>query len=315
MLVGCGNIGRRHLQAMARIDRPIDIVVIEPNVAEWAKAREAVAQVEGGDAHRLEFLAALPAEPLAADLAVLATGAEVRRALFDRLEAEHSVGAYIFEKVLFQTTADLRDVEERLAATGKNAWVNCGRRGFPGYAALRDELAGAARVDMRVTGSGWGLCSNGVHFLDLYALLTDFEIVSGSGADLDPGSVASKRAGNVELTGRMTFHGTGGSVELVCVSMDPAPLTVEISTPQMRWVVDEARRTLTRIGADGEARTEPFATFFVSEMPFLYAEVLSEGTCRLTPYSLSARQHQLFIDVVRRHLGLAIDEDQRCPIT
>lgn len=312
LLVGCGNIGRRHLQALAHVAVPLDITIVEPDRSAWSLAEQAYAQV-GATAHALGFRESLAGPAIAADLAVVATGAEIRRAVFEDLEASHAIGAYLFEKVLFQTTADLAEVKQHLDAVGKKAWVNCGRRGFPGYRDLRTALFGMPSLDMRVTGSGWGLCSNGIHFLDLYTFVTGHELLSATGADLT-GAIPSKRAGNVELTGHLRCRAEqGGVVDVVCHASGSAPLTVEFLGPDVRVVVDETGGTVTTFPAKGEPQSRRFASRFVSEMPYFYQDIVEKGECDLPTYDLSARQHALFLDIVHNHLKLEADE--RCPIT
>lgn len=316
LLVGCGNIGRRHLQALMNVAQPLDVVIVEPNRSEWGKAEQACAPSADRSGHSLTFLDSLSGERIKADLAVIATGAEVRRSLFDALEEAHDVDAYLFEKVLFQTTRDLTEVGRRLESTGKSAWVNCGRRGFPGYKVLRDRLSGRPGIDMRVTGGGWGICSNGIHFLDLYTFVTGHEVISGTAEYLRPGSVPSKREGCIELMGQMRFRAqTGGLVDIVCHDPGTAPLTVEFYDPDERIVIDEASRSITSFRSGGVREHAPFESYFVSEMPFLYERIIDEGKSDLPTYDLSARQHAIFLNVVRGHLGLNLEQDERCPIT
>lgn len=315
LIVGCGNIGRRHLQALANVSHPLDIIIVEPNCGDWEKAEQAYGQT-GATQHTLSFRESLAGQSITADLAVIATGAEIRRKLFEDLEAGHSIGAYLFEKVLFQTTCDLSEVGRQLQKAGKKAWVNCGRRGFPGYQELRAKLHGKPGIDMRATGGGWGMCSNGIHFLDLYTFVTGQEVLSGAGEYLNPGALPSKREGNVELTGHMRFRAEqGGLVDVVCYENGTAPLTVEFHGPDIRIVIDEPGRIITSFLPKGQQETGPFKSFFVSEMPFFYQDIIEKGECDLPTYDLSARQHAVFLDVVRKHLGLNVEQDEPCPIT
>lgn len=313
VLVGCGNIGRRHLQALVALPRPLDIMIVEPNRNEWSKAERAYADISNS-IHALTFQESLSSPVIDAHLAIIATGADVRRHLFDELEARHDVSAYLFEKVLFQTVRDLVEVGDRLARSGKKAWVNCGRRGFPGYQDLRVKLHGRSVIDMHVTGGAWGLCSNVIHFLDLYTFVTGHEIVSGVGDFLNPGHIPSKRPGFIELTGHLLFRaGTGGIVDISCHNAGAVPITVEFCAPDERVIVDETGRDSLRLLPGGKREIVPFKSHLVSEMSFLYQDILETGQCVLPDYALSARQHQLFLDIVRGHLKL--DEDDKCPIS
>lgn len=316
VLVGCGGIGRRHLEAIAAGGpdlRGARIHVVEPDPA----AREAAVAAAPGLA--VAASADASGAPGRADLAIVATTAQARRAALEALLARCEVPVLLLEKVLFPTRADLDAVGARLAAAGVAAFVNCGRRGFPGYDALRAEVEEAADASVEaveVDGAGWGLCSNAVHFLDLAEHLTGETVTALSGAGLDPEAVPAKRPGCVELTGTLTGRlSGGGALSIRCAAGAPRAPTVALRRGGTAWRVDEGARTVARRDADGrDAGPAPFAARHVSEMPHLYAELLA-GRSRLTPYAQSARQHALALDAFRARLGLSIAEDAPCPIS
>lgn len=301
LLCGCGNIGFRHLQAMVQVPDPVAITIIEPNMAAHARIAAFIGTVTAG--HQFALVDAVPDIATRFDLVVIATSADTRRAAFDAIVGRHDVGVMILEKVLFQTVADLDAVQDVLTARGIAGYVNCARRVFPGYQTLRDALTGP--VDVTVTGAGFGLASNGIHLLDLA------EYLNGAGlatlrADLQPGWVEAKRAGCVEVFGRMT--GTLSNGARVDISCDDAPgMAVQVALTG-GIVIDELARTV----AVGDVVT-PFAARFVSETWEIYHQALTLGTTALTPYADSARQHRLFLAAISQHLGLVAGA--ACPIS
>jgi predicted dehydrogenase len=315
VIVGCGAIGRRHLQALAACAPTPRVHVVEPDPASRATAAETARSA----APDMAFTASPDAAgaPARADLAIVATVAAARRAALEALLARCAVPTLLLEKVLFTTRADLAAVGARLEADGIAAFVNCGRRGFPGYDALRAALGGGGPVEaIEVAGAGWGLCSNAIHFIDLAEHLTGETVVALSGVALDPQAAPAKRAGCVELTGALTGRlSGGGTLAIRCDAGPPAAPVVTLRRGDVLWRVDEGARTLTRCGpGDAEDAPEPFAARHVSEMPHLYDELLA-GRSRLTPYARSARQHVLALDAFRDRLGLSIEDDAPCPIS
>lgn len=314
LLAGSGNIGRRHLQALLAADPSDDfsVTVIEP----FEGAREATAAMLKGArgeaarrAQAVSIVTAVADAPERADLAIIATDAAPRRAVFDALSAHASVGAWVFEKVLFQTNRDLDEVRRSLEADGPPAFVNCGRRGFPGYHELRDRFAGREGFRMDVAGSRYGLASNAVHFTDLASFLSGADLVSLDASGLLPGAEESKRAGYVEVFGTLSGRlSDGGRIAVTCTPDGDAPVTIRLSADGVDAAVEEAAARAT---VNGETR--PFATRYVSQMPYLFTDILTRGTSDLTPYAVSAAQHRLLIAALRRHLG--IEGDAPCPIT
>lgn len=315
-LIGCGNIGRRHLQALAGSGRSLKIFIVEPNEQARDVARGSVLESADTQLFFLHSISELKQESInPIKLAIVATGAEVRRAVVSEL-LQHSIPqALLLEKVLLTSRQDLREVGEMLAVKNVKTYVNCGRRGFPGYQALKNTLMGTGETSLSVTGGGWGLCSNAVHFIDLAEFLFGTEIVSLSGENLDTGSVAAKRSGCVEVSGQLTGEFSGGeSISIECLPGAFQPLTITLTVGTARWHIDEANRTVILITGDGLTQKQPFESRNVSEMGHLYVDLL-EGRSNLPSYAQSARQHAFLLDTLKRHLNLSDKEDVHCPIS
>lgn len=310
-LIGCGNIGFRHLQALTSGAEPATVTVVEPNVAAHERINEHVALTAGSSSKDVVLVTELPASPQTFDLVVVATTADTRRGVVDTLLDQHRVNVLILEKVLFPRVADLDEIGKRIDELGVTTFVNCGRRTYPGYIELRDQLAGRAVRGIAVRGNRFGLASNTVHFLDVAEFLTRAAVTSVSADGLRPGFVRSKRAGSVEVFGTLTAGLSDGShLTIECRDQDPLAVAVNVDADGLSVAIDEVARTVT---IDGQAR--PFGLQTVSETTWIYDDALRTGTCSLTPYADSARQHRVYLDALRPHLGLSNAADDPCPIS
>ncbi len=302
-LIGCGNIGFRHLQAMLAMPEPADILIIEPAEALHARITTEIAKPQAA-AHRVSLVAAMPPSgPV--DLAVVATSAPPRAAIVRALTEGPRPHAVVLEKVLAQTDAELQSMAADLAAIGSTAHVNCPRRYFPGYQKLRAALAKAGPLSIEVTGSQFGLGSNAVHFLDLLEYLNDSTLTLVDATGLDKGSRDSKRAGFQEIYGTLEARlANGAGLRVTCADEPELVLHLKVSTADGRsFTIDEAGSRIT--GHEGEAET--FEIRFVSQIPEIYADALA-GHCDLTPMADSLRQHALYLGALRSHFGLASDQ-------
>lgn len=297
-LIGCGNIGFRHLQAMLAMRDAADITVIEPATALHPRIMAELA-LPRATSHRVSIRADLPQDG-GADLAVVATSAPQRAGIVRALTLGAAPRAVILEKILAQTEADLDAIAADLAAAGTRAQVNCPRRYFPGYHALRARLAGQGPLSVRARGAQFGLASNAVHFLDLLEYLNDSPLVAVETAGLEPGGKPSKRAGFLEIYGTLAARlANGASMDVTCEDREPLSLAITVSTAAgAQYHIDEARGTLTT--ADGP---EEFATRFVSQTPEVYVDALA-GQGGLTPLAASICQHRLYLARMRQHFGL-----------
>lgn len=310
LLVGCGNIGFRHLQAMAQLSEPSRICIVEPAIGLHPRISDFLATAASGP-HQFELATTPESVPARVDLAVIATNAAHRRAAYQAAAQGRDIACVIFEKVLFPTIADIEAVAASLTTRKTSAYVNCGRRGFPGYQALRTQWADARPLNLTVTGAQWGLGSNAIHFLDLAEYLNGAALTDVDLSGLEPGAVASKREGYVEIFGNVTGHlSNGATVSLDCLSAGSASVHVAVQGRNLNARIDETGRQLLIDGAEPVA----FEARHVSEMPYIYEAAL-DGTCCLTPYADSARQHRVFLMALRPHLGLSNDDDAPCPIS
>lgn len=312
LLIGCGNIGFRHLQALCVSDMAgeIDLTVIEPNADHHTRITDELARTPVGQSR---LLGALPDSREQFDLAIIATNADVRRRVFDDLADKHDFAAIIFEKVLFQRIADLDAVAARL--DGVAAYVNCGRRGFPGYQMLRETLDGDVPVDYTVTGQHYALASNAIHFLDIAACLNASPLVSLDASGLDAAGAESKRAGYVEIFGTLRGQlANGAKVSLTCAPGETLSLDIKLVGADLTGEVHEAAAKATII-RDGVVEDLAFETRHVSGMPYLYETLLQGKGCLLPTYAESAAQHRLLLSAMNAHLHLPDSPDTLCPIS
>jgi predicted dehydrogenase len=308
LLCGCGNIGFRHLQALSKLDVPTDICVIEPSADAEPRILELFAGASG-TGHRFELLTALPANKRRFDLAIIATSANARRAAFDAITTRHQVGVMVLEKVLFQTIGDLDAVAAALAAQNISAYVNCGRRYFPGYQSARQRWVGVGPLDIAIDGAGFGLASNGIHLLDLAEYLNRSPVVALDASGLEPGFVEAKRVGCIELHGTLQAElQNGARLKITCRNQPTMAFKVSISGQGVAAKVDELARTIEERGV-----VAPFEAKHVSESTDIYADAVNTGATGLTPYADSARQHRHFLAAINMHLGLP--HDAVCPIS
>lgn len=320
LLVGAGQLGRRHLQGLAHIDIPVSIEVVDPVPAALEAARESFGEIAAAPGIAgVTFSTSVGEGGAPVDLAVIATASDVRAQAISSLLAKRSVRNLLLEKFLFQRESEYQAMGALMQERGAAAFVNCPRRIYPYYRRLREELPGEGALTFRVSGSTWGLACNSVHFLDLFAFLTGDSRIEMGEVLLDPVVLESKRPGFVEFTG--TLRGTnsrGDTFEISCTEEPGHPVQVSLETPGRRIEIVEAAGKATVFAAgSGTGREEPFSVLYQSQLTGLVAsEVVRTGTCGLTPYPESARLHLPILRTFLEHLGkVAGTARDACPIT
>ena len=311
LLIGCGNIGFRHLQALGSAvegGQVLEITVVEPNRAAHDRIADYLASL--GETASTTLLTDLPPGSGQYDLAIFATNSAMRRAAFDAANSQFSLKSVVFEKVLFPTLGDLDAVGAALRENGIKGYVNCGRRTAPGYQSLRSELS-TRPVDITVKGANYGLGSNAIHFLDLAEFLNSAAIADLNTAGLRPGSVPSKRDGYIEVFGTIEARlSNGAAIRITCDQDGDPHVDLHLSADPDQFDIDETGRKLIRNG-----EVHDFAMRHVSELTDTYVELLNERRCVLTPYEDSARQHRFFLSGLLKHFGQPAEPDEICPVS
>ena len=285
-LIGAGQLGSRHLQGLALLDRPARVTVVDPFDSSLATAKERFAQI-AQDRVEAVFTRSFADLPARLDGAVVATGADTRRAAIERLLERSRVQVAMLEKVLFQRLDDYAAVGALLEKSGTRAWVNCSQRLWPFFSDLRPRTLGKSDVRITVRGAQWGLGCNAIHNLDLLPFLTGDGQLRLETA-LDAGTVPSKRPGFIEFTGTLSAFGERGNRVIQTSDREgDAPFEIAVETPELQatW-------------RNGDS------TPFQSQLTHtVIAEMIDRGTSALPAYAESARMHIAMLGAFLAHLG------------
>lgn len=322
-IIGTGNIGSRHLQALAFLEEPARIVLVDPSRENRAIATERLEAVEAPNRALeldIEQRDRLPAGR-AFDLAIVATSSAVRAAAVRELVAGCTVENLVLEKFLFQRRDDYASIgrllQDRRIPTWVNHWIT------DTYAFRR----AAARVlrqrpfTMQVSGEGWGLCCNAVHYLEFFDHLTGRGEMDCREATFEPEVIASKRAGYFEINGSMTFASErGDELVLECrgdnVNFAAIEIAIRAAGNEVRMVMQFGRLECA-FSIDGEAFSEVLVLHPQSRRSQQWIhELMLEGRCGLPTYERSTYQHMLVFDRFADHFERnGVAPNGTCPVT
>lgn len=312
LIVGAGQLGSRHLQALASLDRPVSIQVVDPSMLSLNLARKRWGEVNGHG--RVEFIPALNGAAAEVDVAIVATTADIRRGVIEAMLSRIHPSYVVLEKVAFQHPGDFDTVAGLFANKGVRVWVNCPRRMWPFYENLRSTVKTPMRLDVK--GTNWGLACNSIHFIDLFAYLSgvkDFFLTPA----FDDGHIESKRKGFIELTGSLAaYFGIGGEISLTSNASDETPFVVTIEDAEHRWSIEEGKgRVVARDKAMDIEKEQIIKVPFQSQLTNIVVEhLLNDGDCPLTPFGESWALHVPLLKAISEHL-YGPGKVNRCPIT
>lgn len=316
LIIGAGQLGSRHLQGALVSNKALNITVVDPSEDSLSVARERAEQVEpGNDCSQVTYQTGLPKHQ-SFDVCVIATAAQVRAVVTKSLLSSNSVSHIIFEKVLFQTLAEYSEIDSLLKSSNTTGWVNCPRRVFPTYTAIKGMLSDDTPIQMDVSGHAWGMACNSIHFLDLLAYLSGHSGLKVIKSQLDEQLIESKRAGFYEVTGEMEFSAGPHTVRVH--SGTDAALSLELVLTQGtdKHVVNEIAGTWSHTSSK-DTIFRPHAPLYQSQLtgPSIDA-LLDDDRCALTPYKESSEIHSPYIEALLQHMSKVLKRDlDICPIT
>ena len=320
LVVGAGQLGSRHLQALALTEQDVSITVVDPSPASLDLARQRYEEQPANDHVKyIRFVHDITAIDTPVDFCVIATNANYRLAALQNLLGKLTVKHLLLEKILFQSCEQLEQAAQLIARHNVNAWVNCPRRMFPAYRELQHLLEGEKSFALQVRGNHWGLACNAIHFIDLWAFLSGAHGYELDTVGLDAMIIDSKRAGYKELTGTLTGKSGNNTFSLSCNNTDgQAELLIEIKTDHFYVKINEIARSCVVMDKNGNTvKTLAYEALPQSRLTHTVAEeLLTTGRCQLTPFTQSAELHRPFLEGLLKFFNEHGDAVYTaCPIT
>ncbi len=322
LIVGCGQLGGRHAQALAGLDLCREIVVVDP-VAQslvWGQARVR----EVGDADpmiRWQWKDTLASVEENFDLVVIATQAAGRVALIKQIAAKFGAKTFLIEKIVAQSIADYEDLIAFAHAQNLKIWVNCKSRAYQVHKRIKSLLPVKEPVIYMASGGNHGLANNGVHHADLFMFFDESPVMESFGSHIDPVVHSSKRIGNMDLSGSLCGATTKGSQFMLSYAAGHmAPDQVNIVSSQGCFTIDHLGRSAYECLPEKDWKWQPMAwqeDILVSFMTRAFArDIFTHQRCDLPDLEQCYPAHEFILKQLQpafRKLWKA-DADH-CPVT
>lgn len=320
-IIGSGQIGARHLQALAKSDYPLCVGIVDRSASALETAKKRYNEIpENSNILDVSYHQTLKSLNHKIDLCIIATTAGSRAEVTKALLEKTSVRYILFEKVLFQNLSDYREISGLIKKQGVDAWVNCPRRVYPFYNELKSMLSGVKRISFVVSGGEWGLACNSIHLIDLIAFLISDSCYTINTALLDNKLINSKRGGYSEITGALHGRFSKNSDFLFrSVSGSTVPHSILIAGTGVTVFVDEHSGKAFVSKEKGKTLWEEmeFSVPYQSELTHhIVKNIINTGKCGLTPFDESVELHIPLIKGLLEYLSLVQERTVvTCPIT
>lgn len=305
IIIGAGQIGSRHLQALRAIKTPLDISVVDTSQASLDIARQRYDEMPQGTVrHTLNFVNEFPPKDI--DIAIISTSSNTRREATEKLLEKNKVKFIIFEKLLFQKIDDFSVIKKLLKKHKTRAWVNCSMRIMPFYGKIKEEFKDK-KIFYHVDGGMFGLITNAIHYIDHMAYLTECNKYKINTELLDTHPFESKRKEFIEFNGTLKIEFSNGSLGIfTCYPNSPAPIVTSISGNDIRIISKESegkawisRKDLGWQWEDTDSKM-PNQSQMTTD---IVENLFKTETCKLTDFEESIKLHIPFLEAILKHLN------------
>ena len=242
LLVGAGQIGSRHLQALASVDSVTEVVAVDPSDSSLYRARSLWLETKGSSYKTLSLVSSLDQLSGTFDLCILATNSSHR---FELLNCVIRLGIkYILaEKVLFQSLHQLSKSLELCNSLSVKLFPNYVYRYVQPWGNFR-QLLDKSAFNFDVCSGDIGLATNLPHWLDLVEYVSSSSLNQLS-VTLSDSPYSSKRGGDlIDFAGHAQGSTTNGTKFHIFCQGDFRPPIFKLSTKNSTCTLDELDLTI-----------------------------------------------------------------------
>ena len=278
-VVGCGHLGSRHAQALAKHPGLEAMSLVEPS----SKALEiAVDRVRQSG-----FLGPVETHSSVLDLegsfrlTVLSTSSKDRAETLRRILSTVRSEYILLEKLLAPNLVGLGEISTYFEDSRDQFWVNCPMPYFPQYEEMWETIQIEKEkhpVGYKVIVSDSGLVTNSIHYLDHFYRITNRSVSSPS-FDSESQLIYSKRPGYSEVAGSFTSQTDFGD-HLTVRFLSPARNLVQkttITCGSYSWEFDETQQSSRQFRDGAMVSAATFQTPLQSDLTQRSLERLEQG--------------------------------------
>lgn len=278
-IVGVGNIGMRYVQGITKMFPDAELFLVDCD----ARLKE-LTKLKLGN---VKLVTSLDQVRKSIDLFVVATSCDPRLSIYKQcldLDPQY----IILEKYLFKSREEF---EECVSLTRVPTFVNQWLYGSKTFDPLFEDKARSVEL----TGSGWGLACNAVHWIDVlkrHMNITHLQV----GSDTTISKVfPSKRAGYEEIFGKLEFVDSDSDKTFSLIDrQDDSFINV------LKIKVDERVYVFDYSNIKEDEKVLSHFPYFSELIGGIVGEIMETGSCHLPLLEESISQHLLIEGILEK---------------
>ena len=321
LLVGCGEIGSRHLQAIASLGEVNQVEIVDERVEAHQLGQERLKEISDLNPRiTFRWLRAIEEATPVGSLCIIATQAKGRAALMKKISGMLEYNRFLVEKVVTQSVGEYEDLLQFSRARNVRAWVNCKTRASEFHVRARRLLESDAPIQFSVFAGNHGLAMNGIHSVDLFVYYDRCRTLTRVGEFLNPVVQPTKR-GTYDLSGTLSARSDRNSNLCISFASDHlAPPSYLVASSQYRFFLEQWDRIAyeSTPGDNWTWRRVPFEeNLLISHMSKrIVRDILTDDRCLLPTLEEAYPAHAFvlaeLLEQFRKLMNIELDS---CPIT
>lgn len=315
LVIGCGNIGSRHIQALTKLPFKIDIDLVEPNKASQNLTKSRLDELQFNNINNLIWHNSIDESIQKSDLTIVSTTSIGRADLIVKLlERGHS--RFLIEKIVCQSTKEYELLKSKFLEFDAKGWINTNRRYMEPYRQLKN-LVNSGSFHMYVIAGDVGLGSSAYHFVDLFSWFSNDDIVCLNGDFLDKKISISKRGNNLlEFSGNVTCRNKNSSLIISFLPFINIPVTVGFVNNDCHIIIDETNKKVISI-KETISLSNNFEMANVSNSTtHIVNDIIHKDKCDLPELNFGFNAHNELFNIFNKHILLCQGNKKTlCPIS
>ncbi|MFN0116725.1 MAG: Gfo/Idh/MocA family oxidoreductase [Elusimicrobiota bacterium] len=323
LVIGSGELGSRHLQAICQIPYLERIDVLDQRIEALNVARSRVESISNRNKFiEYQWIQDISKISSQYDLIVVATQATERVQIIKELIAKNISRKFFIEKVVAQSTSEYESLLSVCEKNNIKIWVNLKSRLHPSHLRVKQKLNSEEKIVFHVLGGNHGLGNNGVHVADLFIYFSNQKKINLQKESIDLILHRSKRSNEIfDLSGELYGNTDKGDSFFLSFQKDNLAFPLfYISSASYRAIVDDSNKWMLEATEAGKWKWEPYnidKNIMVSELStVIVSDILTKQQCSLPLLDEAYGSHQFILDALHPTFKKLIKNDlELCPIT
>ena len=317
ILVGCGNIGSRHLQALTKLNGEYLIEIIEPNDEATLLAKSRLDEMKyDKNLKQIVWKKSISKNTKNSDLVIIATNSKNRVKIIDKLlKLDHKI--FLIEKIVCQSIKEFDELLLKMKKFSAKGWVNNNRRYFSGYQKIKEVFKDSKFLHLSVIAGNVGLGSNSIHFLDLFCwLVRDYNIKINSEFLIK--EIFENKRGNdfKEFQGTLVGTNQHGLVSLTFLPSEKQKILIHICGDDKFIEINELENDAHIFNHGNKNRIEFKFEHNSVLTTKIIEDIFSKNDCLLPTLEESQKIHTELFRTFNQHIKKILNSEiELCPIT